>query len=393
MFNFLFLICILEDFNTARARQIRVSECDLKRWAIAKSKELDLKFKASDYWIHTFKVKNRIVSRKITKYLTRKEMESLQEVETGAKAFVENFKIEVIGIDNDNVLNFDQSGFTYEYAPRRTLSFKGEKDTLGLVVSHNANTHSYTVMPLLSMGGKFIGKLLICLQEPKGKLGPRVSESLEIPENIYLVVSKSGKLDKGLMASWVEECVQPLCKDKKIALMYDSWTGQTDETIYTSIGENCTRLQIPAKATSLIQPLDKYIFRQYKIFRRKIFERVVLDNLDVDLHKRQYVIKMHSVIYNQLQCDDFNAMLRYAWMACNYIEDKEPFLNVNALLFNLENDECECDCDEQSFIRCGHCKMHLCFKHFFEEFHFHPMEELHEGMNEPGNMEIDLFEF
>lgn len=75
-------------------------------------------------------------------------------------------------------------------------------------------------------------------------------------------------------------------------LIYNSWCGQVDDEIYSDLGEKCKREQIPAGATSLIQPLDKYIFRQYKIFRRKIFERVVLDEINLDMRKRENVLRL-----------------------------------------------------------------------------------------------------
>lgn len=90
------------------------------------------------------------------------------------------------------------------------------------MVSHNANTHSYRVMPLLSLSGKFAGKLLICLQEPQGFLGPTVIKHLDVPPNMYLVVSKSGKLDKRIMKKWIDDCVAPYVDNNKSILIYDS---------------------------------------------------------------------------------------------------------------------------------------------------------------------------
>lgn len=363
---------VKERFNHARQSLIHVSEVDLKRWGIIKSKDLSLQFKASSTWIHNFKKKNRIVSRKITKYLTKAEYDNKSNVEEAAYTFVENVNKKLIGVQPDLVLNFDQSGFTYEYSPKRTLSIKGEKDTLGLVVSHNANTHSYTVMPLLSMSGKFIGKLLICLQEPQGYLGPIVKKNLEVPSNIYLVASKSGKLDKTIMKKWITDCVAPYISENKAILIYDSWAGQVDDLTYESLSEQCTRFQIPAKATSIIQPLDKYIFRQYKIFRRKIFEKVVLDSIDIDLHKRQNVIKMQSLMYNQFQSAAFEPMFKYAWFACNYKSDRVKFKNVAETLFSTSFDDCEEEmCNRETFIKCAHCSVNMCFHHFYIDNHFH----------------------
>lgn len=73
------------------------------------------------------------------------------------------------------VWNFDQTGFNYEPANLRTLSFKGERDTNILLDSRNKNTHSYTVQPMLSRDGRLFGKFLIVLQEREGSFGPKIA--------------------------------------------------------------------------------------------------------------------------------------------------------------------------------------------------------------------------
>lgn len=187
-----------------------MSELDLKRWGMAKAREVEVDFKASRNWLHSFKVRNRIVARKITKYVTAREIENQSSVEDEACCFVQEVNMNRVGISQEFIFNFDQSGFNYEYSPKRTLSHKGEKETYGLVKSQNAKSHSYTIMPLISMAGGLAGKLLVCLQEATGVLGPRVSESLLIPDNIYLTTSKSGKLDKRIMKNWANDCLKPL---------------------------------------------------------------------------------------------------------------------------------------------------------------------------------------
>jgi len=113
------------------------------------------------------------VSRQITKYVTKREIECHEDLENAAIEFVNEVTNECQEIDPNDIYNFDESGFKYEFSLTATLSFKGEKDTIALISSHNANSHSYTIMPLLSMSGKLEGKLIVCLQEPKGIIGPR----------------------------------------------------------------------------------------------------------------------------------------------------------------------------------------------------------------------------
>lgn len=66
--------------------------------------------------------------------------------------------------------------------------------------SKNSVSHSFTIMPLMSMDGKLASKVLICLQKKGRRFGPQVSKTLQIPDNIYLILLKSGTLDK----DWVK---------------------------------------------------------------------------------------------------------------------------------------------------------------------------------------------
>jgi hypothetical protein len=43
------------------------------------------------------------------------------------------------------------------------------------------------------------------------------------------------------------------------------------------------RFEVPWKTTSKIQPLDVFFNRQWKVIVRKVYERVVLDEIDINL--------------------------------------------------------------------------------------------------------------
>jgi len=77
-------------------------------------------------------------------------------------------------------MNADQSGFVYEFTSTRTLSHVGEKTTR--IVAHNINktTHSFTIMPIVTLDGRLLSPLYICLQEISGnELGPIVGETVK----------------------------------------------------------------------------------------------------------------------------------------------------------------------------------------------------------------------
>jgi hypothetical protein len=360
---------VAEKFNSSRSKFLSVHALDLRRWAIQAAEQCNLQFTASRAWVETFQKRNRIVSRKVTKYITFSEQQNLSEARMAAELFVRNAKDEFIDVSSSQIFNTDQSGFNYELTTARTLSHKGEKDTSSLIRSHNATTHSYSIMPILAMNGKLRGKLLVCLQEKGGRFGPRISEKIEVPNNIYLVSSKSGKLDKSIMMEWTDNCFAPLAQQKSVLL--DSWSGQKDDKLFESISTQCKRLQIPPKTTPWVQPLDRYFFRQYKIFSKRINERILMDNIPVDLKERNQLLKMHSLVFNQMQADSFTPLLKYSWFSCGYVEARAGrFRNLQEIIFDVQTNDCEL-CGIPAFMKCSYCETHLCFSHFFIEYHFH----------------------
>lgn len=225
------------------------------------------------------------------------------------------------------------------------------------------------------MAGNLIGPVFVCLQEPTGRLGPRVKQSLYQANNIHVTCSKSGKLTKTHMRHWAENVLHPSVS-KNSLLLLDSWSGQTDPDIYGGVftkGITCERMQIPPKTTGEIQPLDRFFFRQWKYLKQKLCDRIAIDRIDIDITSRNNVLKMHSLIHNQLSATKFSPMIRYAWFSTGY-SSKNPgrFENVQEVCFSFEEDFCSCPaCTDSSFILCSHCDSVLCFKHFFVDDHKH----------------------
>ena len=61
-----------------------------------------------------------------------------------------------------------------------------------------------------------------------------------------------------------------------------------------------TRLKISQNAAADLQPLDCYFNGQIKSFLRARYHCVALDELDIDLHERNNIIRLISRMHNQL---------------------------------------------------------------------------------------------
>jgi hypothetical protein len=364
---------VYKSFDNSRQQLLSIHDIDLKRWALRKASELgDKTFMASDYWLYTFKKRHNIVSRKISKLVTKRDVVDKDIINKSADEFTCNVQKIVMNYNRNYILNTDQSGLQLEMFSNRTLTYQGEKLTLSTVRSVNNTTHSYTVQPIITMSGHLIGPLFLCLKEQSGRLGERVKETLFKPSNIVLTCSKSGKLTGSLVEYWRDNVLKPVIGKNKCLLLSDCWGAQGDDEIYKNLS-NVKRLEIPKKTTSIIQPLDVYFNRQYKVIARKLYDYIRLHNIDVNMAQRNNLIKMNSLIYNQLSSTAFSRMIQFAWYQSGYLkDDPRPFQNVKEVCFTIVNYSCDINnCDGTTFICCSWCKGSLCFAHFFFDYHFH----------------------
>jgi hypothetical protein len=305
--------------------------------------------------------------------VTKRELVNKVEIKKSAEQFVTQVKSLLCHYDEDFVLNTDQSGLRLEFPSTRTLSYRGEKTTLATVRSINATTHSYTVQPTISMSGKIVGPIYLCLKEINGRMSDNIRANLPKMKNVVVTCSASGKLTTSLVKYWRDKCLLPSLSSHKTLLISDSWSGQADQKdIYESI-RGLKRLEIPWKTTSKIQPLDVFFNRQWKVIVRKVYERVLLDEIDIHLAQRNNIIYLQSLIHNQLSSPVFTPMIRYAWFKCGYTNaDPGPFQTVIEVCFKFKQDHCDTpSCDQFAFIRCSYCNKILCLQCFFVNYHTH----------------------
>jgi hypothetical protein len=365
---------VFEKFDNNRKKHLRICDLNLKKWALKKSHELNFNFKASDSWVLNFKKRYRIKSRKVTKYITKRNELTQLDKKLKAENFVKSINQIIYDYDSSHVLNTDQSGFNYEIYKDRTLTYIGEKDTYGTVNSMYATTHSYSIQPLISLEGRLVGKLLLCLKEINGEFGPNVERDLFKADNVFVVCSTSGKLTKNLVKEFAKNIIKPNI-NQDFLLLVDSWPGHNKINIYNDVfpNINCNLQIIPPGTTEEIQPADRVLFFQWKYFVKMMYSHIDLEDLNIELRLRNNIIKMQSLIFNQFQSPLFHRMLRYAWYTSGYTNQRpETFETVKEICFEFDNIKCfDTNCSEIAFIDCSICRKILCFTHFFVEYHFH----------------------
>jgi len=274
----------------------------------------------------------------------------------------------------EQIFNTDQSGFNYTQLRNRTLSFKGEKTTTCTIAQLNAHTHSYTIQPVISMEGKLMSPMFVCLQEVGGKFPP----TIQIPcfENLVVRCPKSGKLDKTLVKEFMECVFKPIVKKKSIkeaVLIVDSWKTQKAEELYTDDEIKIDFKILPEGSTSFMQPLDVFCFHQWKDFMKRFTENALLNGKQALLHRRENILKIQSLILNQFQAPSYEPMLTYAWHKSGFGNSYEEFKGIKEINFSFKEPMCQECSENMSFIQCAYetCKRILCHDCFFTNYHFH----------------------
>lgn len=202
---------------------------DLQRWSMLNSRKLGLKSKCSSMdFANSIKKKYGLAGRRIQR---RRNFNQPSAVELGSKAnaFVDEVNSLIPDYAPSHVFNSDQIGINYEPGAKRTLDIRGTKLVTGNVTKVFNTTHSYTLQVYISLEGRIGSKLFMVLQETTGnKFGVRVQPLVDDVsaecKNVIVRCSKSGKMNKELLAEWVQHLKSDTVGSK--LLLWDSWSAQ-----------------------------------------------------------------------------------------------------------------------------------------------------------------------
>lgn len=179
----------------------------------------------------------------------------------------------------------------------------------------NKVAHSYTAQYSITMSGRVLPLVFVCLQEFTGTFGPRVQKTVneyaKKYTNVVITSSKSGKLTTGLYKDFLVNALKPYVQNEKFLLLIDSWGGQTNPELYDEIFQDdkklatCTIKVIPPKCTPLVQPCDVYFYRQVKNLIKRLQDCAFLIEREREINSREDCIKIQSIVHHQLSSPIF----------------------------------------------------------------------------------------
>lgn len=330
-------------------------------------------FKASPSWVARWKRSNKVVSRKITKVLSSKQIRSLPDVSATISTFRNETRNKISKYLPQEISNTDQSGFNIELLSERTLAGKGGTIISASVQQSHSLTHSYTIQPLISMSGELIQPLFIVLQERSGEFGPNVSEDLFKHPEISIHCNTSGKVTKEMLKKWFQDIYFESFSSKSLLLL-DSYSGHKDLTEVKKClprNKKFEIAQISPGITSSCQPLDVFFFRSYKSFVRRLSDHITHHRTDLKLHHRNTVLKLQAVTSFQFRSPRFRKFIQYAWFKTGLLENFNHdvrFEDPINFCFDQISNRNQCagsNCQRMCLIQCSWCKKSLCFDHLF----------------------------
>ncbi|KAF1746077.1 hypothetical protein GCK72_022529 [Caenorhabditis remanei] len=320
----------LNEGLTLHDRDLRSLTLDLNR------KEFNVVgFLASHKWITRWKSSRRIVSRRITKFVTKRCMLNQDQLEKQSKEFVKTSRQEMPQFSPSMILNCDQTGIQKELHGARSLAFGGEKTVVRSVQAKSSLTHSFTFMPVLFADGTMGPKAYMVMSEPTGQF-PK-SQPIPHTPNLEVRAAKSHIMTKELMCDFLTSCVFIPSVPKKLFLLLDSWPPFKDHAKIRSClppGTDVTIRNIPPHCTSMIQPLDVYWNGPWKALLKRFNSHAVAFYPDYVIAQRNNQITMVSVLFHQISSKRFKDFTQYSWNRSGYIDVYTPFQSPLKYLCN-----------------------------------------------------------
>ena len=166
---------------------------------------------------------------------SRKNLKNQAKIDSVREAFLERVKRAISdgGYEEYEVCNCDQSRFDKELHSHRTHAFRGQHHVTVEVGSISATTHSYMVMPIISMAGIVSKRLYLKSQEPKGQW-PQI-KTPKFPPNIVAYPGTTAMMTNEDLEIFLEQLFIKQVINfglKKCLLMCDSWSSNKNDALF-----------------------------------------------------------------------------------------------------------------------------------------------------------------
>ncbi|XP_025409934.1 tigger transposable element-derived protein 6-like [Sipha flava] len=251
-----------EWFCRARSYNLPVSGPLLQEKALEVVNEVGLEnFKASNGWLEKFRERHNISFKNICG--------EGNSVDTSVvEKWLEKLKTLISDYEPKNIFNCDETGLFFRALPDKTLCLKNEICRGGKIAKDRL-----TVLLCVNMIGEFETPLII------GKsLKPRFFKSVNVSTlGVNWKANRKAWMNRDLMTDWLMCFNRKMeMENRKIILFLDNASSHPD----TLNLKNIKLIFLPPNTTSICQPLDQGIIKNFKVHYRQRLFRHILSRVD-----------------------------------------------------------------------------------------------------------------
>lgn len=275
---------LLEWFKFQREKRIPLNSSILSEKATQISKDLNVEnFRCPPSWIERFKKRHKIKFSVISGEANSVNMKVVDDWLTSKWPELRS------KYEERDIFNADETGLLFKALPSKTLAFQSDK-----CIGEKTSKERLTVYLCSSMIGEKRPAVII------GKyLKPRCFKNKNVYELNYYANANAwmkSEIFEMELIKWDKELRKN--NDRKILLLVDNCTAHKD---YNVILTNIRIEYFPSNTTSVLQPMDAGIIKNFKVYYRKHFVIELIQCIDNNA-------KFKPTVFDAIQ------MIDSAWM-------------------------------------------------------------------------------
>jgi hypothetical protein len=255
-------------------------------------------FAASDHFVTGFKRRHNLASHRTALVYERKTKEGERSREEVLLDYTLEVHNAIMQYGAALVLNMDESGISKVDLPTTAVVAKGSGEAAKLGTSIASPDQQITTMPCISAAGDKLQLCAVIKGKTERSLKKITEGASEAVKRVRLYYSEKGWVNSEILCRWLRDVVQPYTESAPAALILDSYAAHfAPEVRAAAAAMSLELIQVPAGATSILQPLDVQYNSILKNARKKIWRaKKQQDTYTEDTH--QAAIERQSIAYH-----------------------------------------------------------------------------------------------